>query len=175
MEPERNETSLANDDPQSRDLAFSVLLSDVSSSDTHVPPSRGNKHKSLDFARDDSSPCSPVRPIELLPSSTEIVRTSLRKVGSDSISQNPHPSKVRLDGPPKSWLRAASVTRLKQGDLAHVDSNEQRLFHQLVIAFIGVHATLGGHDDAVYVAVVRRIIEAGGAAKNVHRVVVPAK
>jgi len=64
---------------------------------------------------------------------------------------------------------------LEKRDLAHVDSNEQRLFHKLVIAFIRVHSTLGRDNDSVDVTVVRRVVETGGAGKNIHCVVVPAQ
>jgi hypothetical protein len=64
---------------------------------------------------------------------------------------------------------------LEKGNLTHVDCNQQRLFHQLVIAFIRIHSTLGRHNDAVHVAVVRGVVQAGGAAKDVYCVVVPAQ
>jgi len=66
-------------------------------------------------------------------------------------------------------------TALKKRDLVHVDGNEQRLFHKLVVTFVRVHSTLGRHNDPAYVTEVRGIVQAGGAAENIHCVVVPAQ
>src|SRR5580704_14136833 len=59
-----------------------------------------------------------------------------------------------------------------ESDLAHVNGDEQRLCHRLVIAFVGEDAALGGEYNAVDVAEVEGVVEAGGAAENVHGVVV---
>src|SRR5580704_10178644 len=64
---------------------------------------------------------------------------------------------------------------LNKGDLAHVDCDQQRLFHKLVIAFVGIHPTLGRHYDALHITVVRGVVEPGGTAKNVDRVVMTAQ
>jgi hypothetical protein len=45
----------------------------------------------------------------------------------------------------------------------------------LVVAFIGVDAALGGDEDAVHVAIVGGVIEAGGTAEDVDGVVVAAE
>jgi hypothetical protein len=69
-----------------------------------------------------------------------------------------------------------STTRFpKKRDFSHINFDEQRLFHELVIALIRVHATTGRHNDPVHVTVVEGVIESGGAPKDVHRVVVPGE
>ena len=52
------------------------------------------------------------------------------------------------------------MTRLlEKGDLAHVDCDQQRFLHKLVIAFVSVHATLGWHDDAVDIILLRGVVK----------------
>src|SRR5271170_7668133 len=60
-------------------------------------------------------------------------------------------------------------------DLGQINRDEQGLCHWLVIAFVGEDAPLGGEYDAVHMAVVEGVVEAGGAAENVHGVVVAAE
>ena len=59
---------------------------------------------------------------------------------------------------------------LKQGDLAHVNGDQQRFLYNLVVTFVHVHPAFGWDDDALHVPIVRGVVESGRAAKNIHRV-----
>jgi len=68
------------------------------------------------------------------------------------------------------WART-----LGESYFGYVDGDQERLRYSLVVALVGVDATLGGEEDAVYVAIVGGVIEAGGAAEDVDGVVVTAE
>ncbi len=48
--------------------------------------------------------------------------------------------------------------RIGERYIAHIDCDQQRLLHKLVVALIRVHPTFGRHDDAVDVAVIHGVI-----------------
>src|SRR6266700_618301 len=67
------------------------------------------------------------------------------------------------------WLRSAD------GDLAHVDGDQQRLRNELVVALPGVAPSRGGDDDAVDVAVAGGVEQPGGPAEDVDGEVMAAQ
>lgn len=56
-------------------------------------------------------------------------------------------------------------------DLAHIDLYQQRFRNKLVVTFVGIDPTLRREDYAVYISILRGIVEAGCATEDVHRVV----
>src|SRR5277367_3760786 len=60
-------------------------------------------------------------------------------------------------------------------DFAHVDCNQQRFLHNLIVPFVRINPALRRHDDPVDIAIFRRIVQPSCSAENVNRVVVPAQ
>src|ERR1035438_1825706 len=73
------------------------------------------------------------------------------------------------------WPLSPQKTGLGQFEVGEVDRDEERLFHQLIITFVGVNPSFGRHDDAVDVLICGGIVEAGPALEDVDRVVVSAQ
>src|SRR6266571_9070723 len=67
------------------------------------------------------------------------------------------------------WLMSAD------GDLTHVDGDQQRLRNELVVALPGVAPSRGGNDDAVDVAVAGGVEQPGGPAEDVDGEVMAAQ
>src|SRR5215471_12274190 len=67
------------------------------------------------------------------------------------------------------WLVSAD------GDLAHVDCDQQRLRDELVVALPGVAPSRGGDDDAIDVAVIGGVEQPGGPAEDVNGEVMAAQ
>src|SRR5271165_4502899 len=72
-------------------------------------------------------------------------------------------------------MRLAPDGRSAERDLTHVDPDQERIPDRLIVAFERIDAPLRGNDDPVHVAVIGGIVQAGRAAEDVHRVVVPAE
>src|SRR5271168_3788717 len=67
------------------------------------------------------------------------------------------------------------VARSADGDLTHVDGDQQRLRDELVVALPAVNPPLGGDDDPVCFAIVGGIVQSGCAAEDSDGVVLPTQ
>src|SRR5208337_5590947 len=67
------------------------------------------------------------------------------------------------------------VARSADGDLTHVDGDQQRLRDELVVTLPSVDPPLGGDDDPVYFAIVGGIVQSGCAAQDIDGVVLTAQ
>jgi hypothetical protein len=78
-----------------------------------------------------------------------------------------------ITGPASNGPQSAQPS--VDGDLAHVDGDQQRLRDALVVALPGVASSRGGDDDAVDVAVASGIEQPGGPAEDVDGEVMAAQ
>src|ERR1700756_5083227 len=70
------------------------------------------------------------------------------------------------------WAMVCSSHRCSaDGDLAHVDGDQQRFRDKLVVALPGVNPPRGGDDDPVYFAIVGGVVQSGCAAEDIDGVV----
>src|ERR1700722_16215806 len=74
-----------------------------------------------------------------------------------------------------SACREETHESLRQSDFAHVDRYEQGFLHELIIPLIGVNSALRRDEDPADIAILRGVVETGGSAEDIDRVVVPAE
>jgi hypothetical protein len=78
-------------------------------------------------------------------------------------------------GAPASRQPEAHDRSSEKNDFSHVDGDEERFLHKLVIAFVGVDSPLGRNNNTVHVTVFRGVVEPGSSPKDVNGVVVTAQ